>query len=52
MIPVVVVVVLTFTHRYDAIRARRTGSNNSGEEDYNGILLYLLLIIGQKIKGP
>ena len=29
-----VVVVLTLTHRYNAVRGRRTGSNNSGAEDY------------------
>ena len=31
---VVVVVVLTLTHRYNAVRGQRTGSNNSGAEDY------------------
>ena len=32
---VVVLVVLTSTHRYNALRGhRRTGSNNSGAEDY------------------
>ena len=31
---VVVVVVLTLTHGYNAVRGRRTGSNNSGAEDY------------------
>ena len=30
---VVVVVILTLTHRYDAVRGHRTGSNNSGVED-------------------
>ena len=29
-----VVVVLTLTHRYNAVRGHRTGSNNSGAEDY------------------
>ena len=29
-----VVVVLTLTHRYNAVRCHRTGSNNSGAEDY------------------
>ena len=28
------VVVLTLTHRYNAVRGHRTGSNNSGAEDY------------------
>ena len=31
---VVVVVVLTLTHGYNAVRGHRTGSNNSGAEDY------------------
>ena len=31
---VVVVVVLTFTDGYNAVRGHRTGSNNSGVEDY------------------
>ena len=31
---VLVVVVLTSTHRYNAVRGHRTGSNNSGAEDY------------------
>ena len=30
----VVVVGLTLTHRYNAVRGHRTGSNNSGVEDY------------------
>ena len=30
----VVVVVLTLTHGYNAVRGHRTGSNNSGAEDY------------------
>ena len=30
----IVVVVLTLTHRYNAVRGHRTGSNNSGAEDY------------------
>ena len=30
----VVVVVLTLTRRYNAVRGHRTGSNNSGVEDY------------------
>ena len=30
----VYVVVLTLTHRYNAVRGRRTGSNNSGVEDF------------------
>ena len=30
----VVVVVLTLTHRYNAVRGNRTGSSNSGVEDY------------------
>ena len=29
-----VYVVLTSTHRYNAVRGHRTGSNNSGAEDY------------------
>ena len=29
-----VVVVLTVTHGYNAVRGHRTGSNNSGAEDY------------------
>ena len=29
-----VVVVLTLTHRYNAVRGHRTGSNNSGAENY------------------
>ena len=29
-----VVVVITLTHRYNAVRGHRTGSNNSGVEDY------------------
>ena len=28
------VVVLTLTHRYNAVRGHRTGSNNSGAQDY------------------
>ena len=32
--PNVVVVVLTLTHRHNAVRGHRTGSNNSGVEDY------------------
>ena len=28
------VVVLTLTHRYNAVRGHMTGSNNSGGEDY------------------
>ena len=32
--PMLVVVVLAFTHRYNAVRGHRTGSNNSGAEDY------------------
>ena len=31
---VVAVVVLTLTNRYNAVRGLRTGSNNSGTEDY------------------
>ena len=31
---IVVVVVLTYTHRYNAVRGHRTGSDNSGAEDY------------------
>ena len=31
---VCVVVVLTLTHGYNAVRGHRTGSNNSGAEDY------------------
>ena len=31
---VVIVVVLTLTHRYNAVRGHRTGSNNSGAENY------------------
>ena len=31
---VVVVVVLTLTRRYNAVRGHRTGSNNSGAENY------------------
>ena len=31
---VVVVVVLTLTHRYNAVRGHRTGSNKSGAEEY------------------
>ena len=31
---IVVVVFLTLTHRYNAVRGHRTGSNNSGAEDY------------------
>ena len=27
-------VVLTLTHRYNVVRGHRTGSNNSGAEDY------------------
>ena len=37
MVTTVVVVggvVLTLTHQYDAVRGHRTGSNNSGAEDY------------------
>ena len=30
----IVVVVLTLTHGYNAVRGHRTGSNNSGAEDY------------------
>ena len=30
----VVIVVLTLTHRYNAVGGHRTGSNNSGAEDY------------------
>ena len=30
----VVVVALTLTHRYNAVRGHRTGSHNSGAEDY------------------
>ena len=33
---IVVVVVFTLTHRYNAVRGHRTGSNNSGAEDYLG----------------
>ena len=29
-----VIVVLTLSHRYNAVRGHRTGSNNSGAEDY------------------
>ena len=29
-----VVAVFTLTHRYNAVRGHRTGSNNSGEDDY------------------
>ena len=32
---VVVVVVLRLAHRYNAVRGHRTGSNNSGAEDYD-----------------
>ena len=28
------IVVLTLTHRYNAVRGLRTGSNNSGVQDY------------------
>ena len=31
---VVVVVLTLLTHRYEAVRGHRTGSNNSGAEDY------------------
>ena len=31
---VIVVAVLTLTHRYSTIRGHSTGSNNSGVEDY------------------
>ena len=31
---VVAVIVVTSTHRYNAVRGHRTGSNNSGAEDY------------------
>ena len=31
---VVVVIVLTLTHRYNAVLGHKTGSNNSGAEDY------------------
>ena len=34
VVVVVVVVFLTLTHRYNAVRGHRTGSNNSGAEDY------------------
>ena len=34
VVVVVVVVVLTFTDGYNAVRGHRTGSNNSGVEDY------------------
>ena len=34
VVVVVVVVVLTLIHRYNAVRGHRTGSNNSGAEDY------------------
>ena len=30
----IVVVVLTLTHRYNAVRGHRAGPNNSGVEDY------------------
>ena len=30
----IIVVVLTLTHRYNAVRGHRPGSNNSGAEDY------------------
>ena len=33
-VAVIVVVDLTLTHCYNAVRGRRTGSNNSGAEDY------------------
>ena len=32
--PMLVVVVLAFTHRYNAVRGHRTGSNSSGAEDH------------------
>ena len=32
--PIVVVVVLTLAHGYNAVRGHRTGSNNSGAENY------------------
>ena len=34
VVVVVVVVVLTLSHGYNAVRGHRTGSNNSGTEDY------------------
>ena len=34
VVVVVVVVVFTLTHGYNAVRRHRTGSNNSGAEDY------------------
>ena len=30
-----IVVVLTLTHRYNAVRGHKAGSNNSGAEDYS-----------------
>ena len=33
-VPSAVVVYLTSTHRYNAVRGHRTGSSNSGAEDY------------------
>ena len=29
-----IMIVLTLSHRYNAVRGHRTGSNNSGAEDY------------------
>ena len=34
VVVVAVVVVLTLSHGYNAVRGHRTGSNNSGTEDY------------------
>ena len=44
---IVVIVVVTLTHRYNAVRGHRTGSNNSGVEDYLIGTAVLLMYIHQ-----
>ena len=44
----IVVVFLTLTHRYNAVRGHRTGSNNSGAKDYLR-RKYILLVISLRI---